>query len=217
MPERRGSANPTYPFFKSHKSYSKESCVSHLKGKSPINQKKIKTKTLFFDNFPPYLSINNHYQYKTNITMEKGDLTYRINGCAMTVHTKLGRGCMEYVYCRALAIELRRAGIAFRREVWLPIYYDNYKIAARRVDFLCENQVTVEVKAKTELENKDFSQALNTLAQINIKEGLLLNFGSQVLLYKHLFNNAYEPEKVSTDITPELVGEPSDDLFELRN
>lgn len=149
--------------------------------------------------------------------MEKGDLTYRINGCAMTAHKKLNRGCREYVYCRALAIELGRANIAFQREVWLPIYYDDYKIAARRVDFLCENQVTIEVKAKSLLGNEDMSQALNTLEQINIKCGLLLNFGSPALEFKHLFNNKYEPDKVSIDITPELVGEPSDNVWALRN
>ncbi len=149
--------------------------------------------------------------------MEKGDLTYRINGCAMTVHNKLGRGCLEYVYCRALAIEFRRMGITFEREVWMPIYYDQYKIAARRVDFLCENQITVELKARTDIESKDYSQALNTLEQLNVKEGLLLNFGSTVLQYKHLFNNTYEPNKISTDISPEMVGEPSDNLWELRN
>ena len=149
--------------------------------------------------------------------MEKDDLTYRINGCAMTTHKKLNRGCREYVYCRALAIELGRADILFQREVWLPIYYDNYKIAARRVDFLCENQVTIEVKAKSLLGNDDMSQALNTLEQINIKSGLLLNFGSPALEFKHLFNNKYEPDKVSIDITPELVGEPSDNIWELRN
>ena len=61
--------------------------------------------------------------------MEKGDLTYRIIGLAMTVHKKLKRGCREYVYCRALAIEMRREGIGFEREVWLPIHYDNLRMA----------------------------------------------------------------------------------------
>jgi GxxExxY protein len=149
--------------------------------------------------------------------MEKGDLTYRINKCAMIAHNKLGRGCLEYVYCRALAIELRRAGIPFEREVWMPIYYDEYKIAYRRVDFLCENKITVEVKARTELEPKDFSQAINTLEQLNVKEGLLYNFGSTILQFKHLFNNIYAPDKIGKDLLPEMVGEPSDDLWELRN
>ena len=149
--------------------------------------------------------------------MEKGDLTYRINGCAMTVHKKMGMGSPEYVYCRALAIELGRANIPFEREVWLPVYYDNFKIAARRVDFFCDKQVTVEIKAKTEITNGDFAQSLNTLGLLNIKDGLLLNFGSPSLEYRHLFNIKYDPTKIFEDITPELVGEPSNELWELRN
>jgi GxxExxY protein len=149
--------------------------------------------------------------------MEKNDLTYRINGCAMTAHRKLGRGFREYVYCRALAIELGYENILFEREVWMPIYYDNYKIAARRVDFLCQKLVTVEVKAKSQLTNEDMSQAINTLERLNVKSGLLLNFGSLALEYHHLFNNKYNPNMISKEITPELVGEPSNELWELRN
>jgi GxxExxY protein len=149
--------------------------------------------------------------------MEKDDLTYRIIGCAMKVHTNMGRGFREYVYCRALAIELRAAQIAFQREVWLPIYYGNYKIAARRVDFYCNERVTIEVKAKSEMTDADMSQALNTLERLNIKDGLLINFGGAKLEYKHLLNNKYDSTKEFIDITPELVGEPSDDIFQLRD
>jgi GxxExxY protein len=149
--------------------------------------------------------------------MEKGDLTYRINGCAMKVHNDMKLGFREYIFCRALAIEFRLNNINFEREVWLPIYYNEYKIGARRIDFLCEREVTVEVKAKSQLTNEDMSQALNTLERLNVKSGLLINFGAQKLEYKHLFNNKYDPNKVFSDITPELVGEPSSELFELRN
>jgi GxxExxY protein len=149
--------------------------------------------------------------------MEKGDLTYILNGCAMAVHRQLGRGFREYVYCRALAIELGKIQLTFEREVWLPIHYDSFKIAARRVDFLCDRKVTIEVKAKSELSNEDFSQALNTLERLNIKSGLLINFGSQSLEFRHLINTKYNPNAVFEDITPELVGEPSDDIWELRN
>ena len=106
--------------------------------------------------------------------MEKGGLTYDIINCAMLVHRKMGRGFREYVYCRALAIELRHANIPFEREVWLPIYYDQYKIASRRVDFLCANQVTIEMKAKSAIDDADFAQALNTLGRLNIEKGLLM-------------------------------------------
>jgi GxxExxY protein len=149
--------------------------------------------------------------------MKEGDLTYLINGCAMKTHQKLGRGFMEYMYCRGLAIELRRIGVPFQREVWLPVYYDNYKIGARRVDFLCDTCVTVEVKAKSALEEKDFAQALNTLGRLNIPEGLLFNFGAKSLEYRHLFNVTYEKDKKEEALIPEMVGESNDDLFELRD
>jgi GxxExxY protein len=148
--------------------------------------------------------------------MQEGDLTYRINGCAMTVHNKLGIGFREYIYCRALAIELRRIGIKFEREVWLPIFYDGYKIGARRVDFLCENSVTIEAKAKSELNDIDFSQALNTLNRVNIPSGLLINFGSKKLEHKHLFNKEYKPDFIPKEITPEMVGEENDEIWEAR-
>ena len=148
--------------------------------------------------------------------MKKGDLSYRINGCAMMVHQKMGRGSMEYIYCRALAIELNRVNISFERERWIPIYYEHYKIGARRVDFFCENQMTVELKAKSALTNEDFVQALNTLEKANVKEGLLLNFGGISLEIKHLFNSKYQSNKQVTEITPDLVGEPSSDRWDLK-
>lgn len=149
--------------------------------------------------------------------MEKGDLTYRIIGCAMTVHQKLKRGCMEYVYCRALAIELRKAGIAFEREVWLPIHYENLRIAYRRCDFYCQQEVMIEVKAKADLDKADTVQAINTLEQLNVRDGLLINFGAESLQYKHIFNNKIRPESDFQDVTPEEVGETDEDMFESRH
>lgn len=149
--------------------------------------------------------------------MQQGDLTYRIIGCAMTVHKKMGRGFMEYVYCRALAIELRRAGISFEREVWLPIHYDQYRIAHRRCDFYCENAVIVEAKAKLNLASEDLIQAINTTERLNVKAGLLINFGAERLQYKHIFNNNIRPEHEFLDATPDLVGEADQDIFESRH
>lgn len=135
----------------------------------------------------------------------------------MTVHNKLKRGFMEYVYCRALAIELRREGIPFEREVWLPIYYDNLKIAYRRCDFFCQQAVVVELKAKDELSNEDIVQAINTLERVNVKDGLLINFGAESLQYRHIFNNKFRAECTFENITPEMVGETDEDLFESRH
>lgn len=149
--------------------------------------------------------------------MQKGDLTYRIIGCAMTVHTKLRRGFMESVYCRAMAIELKREGIAFEREVWLPIHYDNYRIAFRRCDFYCPEGVMVEIKAKEDLTNRDLVQAINTLECLNVNTGLLINFGADSLQYKHIFNNKIRSDEDFVDVTPDLVGEGDQDTFDSRH
>ena len=135
----------------------------------------------------------------------------------MIVHRKLKRGFMEYVYCRALAIEFRKAGISFEREGWLPIHYDNLRIAFRRCDFYIQNEVMVEVKAKSELSNADVVQAINTLEQLNVKAGLLINFGAESLQYRHVFNNAIRQEHFFEDVTPEMVGEVDEDMFESRH
>ncbi len=80
-------------------------------------------------------------------------LTSKIIGCAMKVHSALGNGFQEVIYQRALEIEMRLAGIDFSREHEMPIYYREEHIGTRRVDFLVEGTVSVELKAITKLED----------------------------------------------------------------
>ena len=75
------------------------------------------------------------------------ELTYKIIGCAMKVHSTLGNGFLEVIYQRALAIEMRKTAIAFSRELEIPIFYGAEEIGKRRVDFLVEGEVLVELKA----------------------------------------------------------------------
>ena len=91
------------------------------------------------------------------------ELTSKIIGCAMTVHKTLGNGFQEVIYQRALEIEMNLAGISFVREMEMPIFYRDVHIGTRRVDFLVENVVSVELKAITKLEDVHFAQAINYL------------------------------------------------------
>ena len=72
--------------------------------------------------------------------MKNADLTRKIIGCAMKVHSVLGNGFQEVIYQRALAIEMGKQSLSFRRELEMTIYYDGVDIGTRRVDFrrLCE-------------------------------------------------------------------------------
>ena len=85
--------------------------------------------------------------------MEKDDLTGKIIGCAMKVHSTLGNGFQEVIYQRALAIEMEHQGLSFVREKEMDIYYRSVDIGTRRVDFLVENEILVELKALTSLED----------------------------------------------------------------
>jgi GxxExxY protein len=120
------------------------------------------------------------------------DLTSQIIGCAMTVHTTLGNGFQEVIYQRALAIEMALAGIRFHREYEMPIYYREEQIGTRRIDFLVEGFLSVELKAITKLENVHFAQAINYLEVYNLEIGLLINFGETSLAFNRLTNKKYK-------------------------
>lgn len=108
------------------------------------------------------------------------DLTYKIIGCAMKVHGTLGNGFQEVIYQRALAIEMKKTDLSFSRELEIPIFYDNEEVGSRRVDFLVENIVLVELKALVALEDVHLAQGLNYLVAYKLNKGLLINFGSRI-------------------------------------
>ena len=121
-------------------------------------------------------------------------LTSKIIGCAITVHKTLGNGFQEVIYQRALAIEMQLAGIGFSREFEMPLFYREEHIGTRRVDFLVEGVISVELKATTKLEDVHFSQGINYLEAYNLEIGLLINFGETSLNFKRLTNKKYKSE-----------------------
>jgi len=126
--------------------------------------------------------------------MKLDEITYKINGCAMKVHNTLGNGFQEVIYQRCLAIELRRIGLNFGREIEQRIYYQGIEVGTRRADFVVENQVIVELKAVINLEDVHLAQAKNYLVAYNLPIGLLINFGATSLQFKKVFNPRYNAE-----------------------
>jgi len=114
------------------------------------------------------------------------ELTSKVIGCAMKVHSALGNGFQEVIYQRAMQIEMADEGIAFSREHEMPVYYKNQQIGTRRVDFLVENVVSVELKAVIKLEDVHLAQAINYLEAYELEVGLLINFGARSLEFKRV-------------------------------
>ena len=120
------------------------------------------------------------------------ELTGKIIGCAMEVHKHLGNGFQEVIYQRAMEIEMANQFIAFKREFEMPIYYKKEQIGTRRVDFLVDEKISVELKAITKLEDVHFAQAINYLEAYNLEIGLLISFGETSLNFKRLTNKKYK-------------------------
>lgn len=118
--------------------------------------------------------------------------THAMIGSAMEVHKTLGNGFQEVVYQRSLAIELDLLNLSYTREVEMPLFYRGHEVGTRRVDFLVEHQILVELKAISQLEDVHLAQALNYLEAFKLEIGLLINFGSKSLQFKRLLNKKYK-------------------------
>ena len=125
-------------------------------------------------------------------------ITAKIIGCAMEVHKYLGNGFQELIYQKALKEEFIMQGVSFAREFEMNVFYKGVIVGTRRVDFLVENVVSLEIKAVTKMEDVHLAQAINYLEAYNLEIGMLLNFGAKSLEYRRLINPKYKPDENHT-------------------
>ena len=131
---------------------------------------------------------------------EINDLTHKIIGCAMQVHSMLGNGFQEVIYQRSLAIEFSFQGLSFVREQEMEIFCRDQAVGTRSVDFFVEGKVMVEVKAIEKLEDVHKAQAINYLEAYHIADGLLINFGARSLDFKRVYNKKLvKPNTIQED------------------
>ncbi|GAB3415211.1 GxxExxY protein [Niabella aquatica] len=120
------------------------------------------------------------------------DESYMIVGACMRVHSALGPGFLESVYMEALEKEFGRVGIVFEREKKLQVMFDGIILKKYfKADFLCYNEIIVEVKAMSVLIQREEKHVLNYLRASNKKLGILVNFGEPSLKYKRILNSRY--------------------------
>ncbi|NTS40933.1 GxxExxY protein [Flavisolibacter sp. BT320] len=125
--------------------------------------------------------------------LKYAQITEKIIGASFRVHNALGCGFQEVIYQRALELELKAISLAYQREFEMPVFYMDQQIGTRRVDFLVESKISVELKAITKLEDVHLAQAMNYLEAYNLEVGLLINFGSKRLEFHRFTNKKYNP------------------------
>ena len=108
----------------------------------------------------------------------------------MEVHKELGYGFLEPVCQKALETELKNQDISYKVQPVIDIYYIQKLLEKKyQPDFICFNEVIIEIKALGQLSGSEESQIINYLKASKLKVDLLINFGSKSLEYKRFVNN----------------------------
>ena len=106
------------------------------------------------------------------------ELTGKIIGAAMKVHSKLGFGYVESVYENSLAHELRKTGFKAEQQVPIKVYYDGVVVGDFKADLVVNSDIVLELKAVEKTGTIHEVQLVNYLNGIGKDVGLLLNFGA---------------------------------------
>ena len=113
-----------------------------------------------------------------------GDLTYRVIGIAMKVHSDLGSGFLEKVYENAIMVLLEKEFIKAEQQKEIVINYYGKGIGNYVADILVDEKIILELKTVDKLTDIHSAQIINYLKATGIKVGLLVNFKNSKLEYK---------------------------------
>lgn len=109
----------------------------------------------------------------------------------MKVHSAIGRGFPEYIYQKALKIELKKTALPFKKEMEWLVYYDRQLTGKRRVDFVVNEKIPVKLKAASVFEPAHLNQIIHCLHAFQLPVGLLINFGKDKLEFNRFSSNKF--------------------------
>ena len=110
---------------------------------------------------------------------ELDSLTERIIGIAIRIHSELGPGFVEKIYEKAIAYEFEKNEIDFKEQAVIKVKYETIELGHQRVDFLVENEVIVEMKCVSGINEIHQAQLLSYLKTADKRVGLILNFAKK--------------------------------------
>lgn len=116
------------------------------------------------------------------------ELSYKLVGLLFDIHNKLGGEYHEKYYTRAVEEKLKEANLKYKRELPVDLRIDGKKIGKYILDFLVEDKIILEIKAKPEVLPADVRQVLAYLQSVNLELGITVNFRGPKLIYKRILN-----------------------------
>ena len=116
------------------------------------------------------------------------DISRKIIGAAINVHSSLGPGFLESIYEEAMKVELNEYGLPFECQKEISVEYLGVPIGRHRLDLVVDNRMIVELKAVKDLNDVHFAQLRSYLKATGLKVGLLLNFAKPKLEIRRVVN-----------------------------
>jgi len=116
------------------------------------------------------------------------ELSYQIIGILFDVYNKLGYGHSEKIYQRAIAVALQNTNLEFQEQVYVPLTYNNQRIAANYLDFLIDKKIVLEIKKGDRFVKAHIDQVYQYLVDTKLKLGILAYFAPRNLHFKRIVN-----------------------------
>jgi GxxExxY protein len=133
---------------------------------------------------------------KTELSEREEQIGKAVVQAAYTVHRGLGPGLLESVYEPCFCHELEKQGLAFKRQIKVPIVYDGLSFPeAFRIDVLVDDLVICELKAAEDNHPVYLAQLLTYLKLTNKQLGFVINFN--VPLIKSGIQRVVHPASVA--------------------
>lgn len=123
-----------------------------------------------------------------NAHIHHKELSYQLMSIAFTVHNELGSNLQEKHYQRAVEQLLKEQKLHFQKELHVPLEYHGANIGHYFLDFLIENAIVLELKAKPAFESDDVRQVFAYLKRTGLALGILINFRTKRLTYRRIIN-----------------------------
>lgn len=117
------------------------------------------------------------------------NLSFKITGILFRVHNELGRHRSEKSYGDKFELLLKEEGLNFLREYNLPPSFTGENKNRNRVDFIIEDKIIIDLKAKDFVTKEDYYQMLRYLTALKKKLGLIINFRKKFLKPKRIINS----------------------------
>jgi GxxExxY protein len=121
-----------------------------------------------------------------------------ITGLCFKVHRKLGRFCTERQYCDEIEKLLKEFGHIYKREAEISNIIQNSP-AGNRVDFIVEDKIILEIKAKKFVTKEDYIQTVRYLEAAGLGLALLINFRHTYLKPKRIINSNFDSGNSGAD------------------